>query len=221
MNTKFAHLDCLAISENIRLPAQCFARTFSITLRRRALRARLRGITTTAVPRFARTFSCQGGGAAAPPTVRPWPPLCTVRCGWGCSTLNVGTIYPLYAQERRYENMPRPLWKWPSSNKFESCRKLIENWTTDIGNPRLGKNLFLNLKFRHCLTCRPREAQWPLFFVTLLPWQCPTKEIWKSENVTSTGAHHTISLKVWWGVFQRSSIYWDEIWKNEGNRSKT
>jgi len=25
MNTKFAHVDCLAISENIRLPAQCFA----------------------------------------------------------------------------------------------------------------------------------------------------------------------------------------------------
>jgi len=66
MNTKFAHLDRLAISENIRMPAQCFARTFSTILRRRA---RLRGLTSTAVPREARTFSYQGGRPPPTPTV--------------------------------------------------------------------------------------------------------------------------------------------------------
>jgi len=79
MNMKFAHVNRLAIGENIRLPAKCFARTLSITLRRRALCARLRGLTCTAVPRG--PFRVKGGGR--PLTVRPWVGRIGIIDRWG------------------------------------------------------------------------------------------------------------------------------------------
>jgi len=48
----------------LRLPAQCFARTFSTTLRCRAL---AHVYVDDPVLRTTRTFSCQGGWVADPP----------------------------------------------------------------------------------------------------------------------------------------------------------
>jgi len=119
MNTKFAHVNRLAISENIRLPAQCFARTLSITLRLRAQSARLRGLTYTAVPRFARTFSCQGGAAAPPPpsALASWHVInkrheTTTHAGHVCS-------------DRSYAKYVR------SHNAFFNAATLIAHWATN------------------------------------------------------------------------------------------